>query len=363
MERNRIRHTWQKVVAVAMLLAIMVSATCISAFAADTRKVKQYRIYTSLGDSCGSGFGLDDYNKYGKFVQKGHRVTGAYPDLVAKAVGAKKLYQCCVPDLRAADLRYLLDNSCQGDWILSSQAWNMTLGGYDKATLNSWRSHYQNAVKKSNLITLDIGVNDTWFPFIAWIYAVKEDGTVNGEKQGTLMEELDRYGADETVKRNLTAFLNAIATNPQNFPQYLAQYIDAMVIYFTDFYKSYKAIVERIYELNPNATVVALSSYNPYKEWTPTKAGVAVGVPYSLINLVYQPMQNMMNAYKQSFESQYPGKYIYVDVTQTELFCDSHPMISVYEHTTMDNSGFNPHPTYNGHMYEATQIITALPEE
>ena len=60
--------------------------------------------------------------------------------------------------------------------------------------------------------------------------------------------------------------------------------------------------------------------------------------------------------------NQYRGRYYYVDVTQTELFCDTHPFLSVYENVTMyDNSGFNPHPTPAGHQYEAAKIIEALP--
>ena len=145
MEMKRVDRLAKKFVAVLMMLIVFASATCMAAFAEVNGQVRQYKVYTSLGDSCGSGFGLPDYNKYGRFVQYGHRVKGAYPDLVAKAVRAKKLNQMCVPDFRTNELRFLLDSGNQGDWILQTQAWNMTLGGYNKEVLNSWRPAYQKA--------------------------------------------------------------------------------------------------------------------------------------------------------------------------------------------------------------------------
>ena len=362
MEMKRVDRLAKKFVAVLMMLIVFASATCMAAFAEVNGQVRQYKVYTSLGDSCGSGFGLPDYNKYGRFVQYGHRVKGAYPDLVAKAVRAKKLNQMCVPDFRTNELRFLLDSGNQGDWILQTQAWNMTLGGYNKEVLNSWRPAYQKAVREADLITLDIGVNDTWFDLIAWVYSVKQHGLVDGAPQGTLEQELAMYGPDITIQRNVQAFLNAVATTPANLPTYAATWLDMIVKYLTDFYKNYEAIVRQIYALNPDVTIVALSCYNPYKAWNVASAGPIVGGGYTALNLVYQPMLNTMNQFKQSFVNQYRGRYYYVDVTQTELFCDTHPFLSVYENVTMyDNSGFNPHPTPAGQQYEAAKIIEALP--
>ena len=238
----------------------------------------------------------------------------------------------------------------------------MTLGGYNKEVLNDWRPAYQKAVKQADLITLDIGVNDTWFDLIAWVYSVKQDGLVNGYPQGTLEQELATYGPDVTIQRNVQAFLNAIFTRPGNLPTYAGTWLDMIIKYLTDFYNNYRAIVKQIYALNPDVTIVALSSYNPYKAWSVGNAGPIVGGGYTALNLIYQPMLNTMNQFKQSFETEYRGQYYYVDVTQTELFCDTHPFLSLYENTTMyGNSGFNPHPTPAGHQYEASKIIEALP--
>lgn len=143
MGNRKVHHHWKQAVAALLMLVIFASATCVTAFAEPDGRVRQYKVYTSLGDSCGSGFGLPEYNAAGKFVQYGRRITGAYPDLVANAVRAKKLNQMCVPDFRTNELRFLLDNGNQGDWILETQAWNMTLGGYNKEVLKSWRPAYQ----------------------------------------------------------------------------------------------------------------------------------------------------------------------------------------------------------------------------
>lgn len=362
MGNRKVHHHWKQAVAALLMLVIFASATCVTAFAEPDGRVRQYKVYTSLGDSCGSGFGLPEYNAAGKFVQYGRRITGAYPDLVANAVRAKKLNQMCVPDFRTNELRFLLDNGNQGDWILETQAWNMTLGGYNKEVLKSWRPAYQKAVKQADLITLDIGVNDTWFDLIAWVYSVKQDGLVSGYPQGTLEQELATYGPDVTIQRNVQAFLNAIFTRPGNLPTYAGTWLDMIIKYLTDFYNNYRAIVKQIYALNPDVTIVALSSYNPYKAWSVGNAGPIVGGGYTALNLIYQPMLNTMNQFKQSFETEYRGQYYYVDVTQTELFCDTHPFLSLYENTTMyGNSGFNPHPTPAGHQYEASKIIEALP--
>ncbi len=376
----------------ALLLTLVVAVSmCIPAFAATSSNVKQYKNYLALGDSIGSGFGQPEYNKQGKMVVWGENIPGTYADWLRKWTGAK-LTMRCMPGYTTAALRYELDDSyTMHDWELHELP-NFTGGTYDKAFLDRMKSDFRNNIKKSDLITLDIGINDTWYSTIALIYYIAEsannENLVYGDTRGTLDEELAKYGSWATVVRNAAAYLDGFATNPTKWAQFWMLWAQNLTSYLTAFQDNYDAIVKKIYQYNPNATVVAVGGYNPYKDWKilPTDGlstkvqitdtgkaqtiglanGMKLTIPGSVtlstgIAGVPQLMYDYFNAIRESYTSVYPGNYYYADVPDTELI--GGVAVSLYEFSSLDDSGFNPHPTATGHRYMAEQIVKVLPTD
>lgn len=108
---------FKKIVSVVMAVLMTVSVFAFSASAA-TKSGKRYRVITALGDSASSGYGLPDYQKYGQTVIYEKRIANSYPDLLAKDLGAEKLYPYGVSGIRTTELRYLLDNNYYGDILM-----------------------------------------------------------------------------------------------------------------------------------------------------------------------------------------------------------------------------------------------------
>ena len=318
------------------------------------------------------------------------RIRGSYPDLVASWTGAR-LTPLCYPGYTSACLRYELDYSYTMRQVDLDQLSNFTFGAYDKAWLDNHRGTFQNAVRYADLITLDIGVNDSWYSTIATIYEIAEYGYIVGsDPRGTLDQELAKYGSLTTVIRNAMYYLAGFAENPQLWAQFWSWWFDNIITYFTSYQANYDAIVKNIFRLNPNTTLVALGTCNSFKylNLTPGTASgsykitlnaggpVKMELPFvglvtlpdsihlttnpialtsqTLYDICYEPI-------RKSFVKDYPGQYYYVEVPDAELI-GNHFTIPMYEFSSLDDSGFNPHPTAAGHYYMATQIVSVLPD-
>lgn len=383
----------KRIASVALALVMTLSVLCCSVFAATPENVKHYNYYTAIGDSIGSGFGQPDYNKQGKMVIWGQRIEGAYPSWVADWTGAK-LCMRQMPGYTTAALRYELDDSFKmHDWEVHELS-NFTYGAYDKEFLDNMKSDFRNNIKKSDLITLDIGVNDTWYSTIALIYYIAEYANTPSLKfqadggRGLLGDELKKYGTWGTVVRNALAYLDGFATNPTQWAHFWALWGQNVASYLTSFQQNYDAIVKAIFKINPKVTVVGVGGYNSFKylkilptdgqkfsvkitsdgkEKTITLAdGSNLCIPGYLnfytgvLCQTPQTMYDLYNAIRESYVNVYPGQYFYADTQDTELIGQG-LHIPLYENSSMDDSSYNPHPTAAGHKYMATQIVAQLP--
>lgn len=387
----------KRIASAVLALVMALSVLCCSAFAATPENVKHYGTYMAIGDSIGSGFGQPDYNnqaeKDGTIVEWGKRIDGAYPSFVSDWTHSRLIMRQ-MPGYTTAALRYELDDSFKmHDWEIHELS-NFTYGAYDKAFLDNMKSDFRNNIKKADLITLDIGVNDTWYSTIALIYYIAEYANTPSLKfqadggRGLLKDELKKYGTWGTVIRNALAYLDGFATNPTQWAHFWALWGQNVVSYATSFQENYDAIVKAIFKLNPDVTVVGVGGYNSFKvlkilptdgqrfqikltedgkEKTFTLAdGSNVCVPGYLnfytgvICQTPQTMYDLYNAMRESYVNVYPGQYFYADTMETELIGNK-LTIPLYENSSMDDSAYNPHPTRAGHEYMAKQIVSVLP--
>lgn len=339
----------KKLLAALMSLTLVLSCCSIAASAAERSK---YPVYTALGDSASSGFGLPDYAQYQSLVVYGKRIKGSYADLLAESLGCSKVYPYGVSGIRSSELRYLLDNTYHGDYILDRDMPTMSNGMITRDILKPKRSEYQKAVREADLITLDIGFDDIWVPTIACIYDIAADGRFDNADAGkTISEKVAEYGSAEVVLDNAFSYLRAWLSNPIKWAYYWDSWALTVTKWVADFSINYNSIVRAIYRLNPDVTVIALGCYNPCSGWDILPDDRA-------IEHLVQPYYDYVNAQKTAAEAEY-RTYHYVELRNVDLI-NKKTTLPLYENLTLDGSGFNPHPTEKGHQQICDAILSEL---
>lgn len=332
-----------------LLAALMLASVCsVSAFAKTT---KTYKTYVSFGDSVPAGVSLASYKKAHNSAagKKDYfiNVPGTYVDIVAKKVNAKKLYPYAIPGMRSEELRMLLCNDYNGDLheatVTSSLNGYITPGGKYEGKqpvqdFQKLRKQYQKAVKQADLITLGIGFNDVWFSMLGAAMELQASGMVSEMPELTLFKEAEKLGDFGAALKKAEETLNTVIQLTPYLPVITEAGIAAKARYFVN----YRAIVERIYALNPDVTIVSIGYFEAL---IPGKLE-ATNVIH-LFGVAMQPSFEAMNAYTRIRPTLY-GKYYFADMHGTE---------TIYK---ADNK-FDPHPTLKGHRYMAKQILKVLP--
>ena len=183
-------------------------------------------------------------------------------------------------------------------------------------------------------------------------------------------------------------YLAGFAENPQLWAVFWAAWIENLATYFIQYQDNYNAIMQAIYDLNPDVTVVALSSANSFKylNLTPGVASGSFRIQYrgqpiqidiplvgtvtlpDTIHLSENPISGttqilydvFYEPVRKAWQYKKPGQYYYADVSQYELIKREFT-IPMYEFMSLDDSGFNPHPTLAGSRYMADCIESVLP--
>ncbi len=344
------RHPVRKTIAAFLALLMLLSLSGVAAFAKSGQTVKTYKTYTSFGDSVAAAVSTTAYKKAHatKDAKTNYfvRVPGSYADRVGKAVKAKKVYPLAQPGMRSTELRMLLSNDFNGDFHEKYIA--NALIGYTNPSKKykgddpvgeylKLRGKYQKAVKEADLITVGIGFNDVWFALLAAAVEFSETGIVSDMPELTLFKEAEKLGSLGAALQKAEETLNTLLKLGPLAPAITEAGFEAKARYFVN----YRAIIERIYELNPDVTIVAVGYFEAL---VPGKFDATNILDYLVI---FQPSFEAMNLYTSVRPTPY-GKYIYVDTHGTETILGS-------------SDTWDPHPTMKGHKHIAEQIINALP--
>ena len=226
-------------------------------------------------------------------------------------------------------------------------------GTISKAEMDAHRSEVVEAVKNADLITLDVGLNDYWLPVIAAIYDIAGEGRLDGGKL-TVPELVARFGSIGALVENALSFTRAWFIHPLHTPVYALKLINALYKWVMDYQLNITGILNRIYQLNPDATVVVCGAYNAVEGWDLLPIGND-----RIIEKVMQPFYNMVNLRKKMAVRFYRGNAVYVEMRDVELFSD-HLTIPLFEFAGVTEYSFNPHPTLEGAMTQADHILDAL---
>lgn len=302
------------------LLIYMFPATV---FAGDTTNLMTnkhyYETYTALGDSITAGFSLPGY--LGRFSNP----RDCYVAVASKKLGAAENYNLGLPAYDSQDLLEILTDPS-----------------------NPYYTRFQNNLKDSELISIDIGSNDLTMTMLDIIleslgYNMNNmpsdvrhklmEPMLDGLNIGTFKEDLEDYLGERISWFEISKIFEKFRT--ENID---ARFGDAYI----EFVKNWDDIIKVLREINPEAAIVALGYYNI----NPDMNFEYDGITYN-IGEVSQKYIDKMNHYI-SEESDVTDEYIYVDTTGVKLNTINGTII------------IDPHPSKAGHAEIAKRITDAL---
>ena len=250
-------------------------------------------------------------------------VDGSYPQYVGQAIGANKIYQDAHIGLRSHDLRYLLCEDYPGDIAVG---WRVpTTDNYrtvDPAGLAEVRKQYYNHIKKADVITLGIGINDLTIP----------SGILDNVQGENLNLALAFWG---DMLGNAYKLVDNAA--------YMAQVSTLLIGFYRQYVTNFNAIIQKIKEINPNAKLLVIGYYNAAQD-----AFIKGALPVDIGALV-TPFIDLFNSHAAGAAAGNGYTYVKMEHIDT-LFCDR----------TSPGYLNDNHPTAYGHQQMANAILAAL---
>lgn len=342
---------------IAVLLALMMLSSCfISCLALDVNSdaasehYGQFKNYVLLGDSVASGYRdevSDNDEAFNGANQETvyYRVPGSYADIIAKSIiEDNTMTAFASPGFRTIEIRYMLEDDFKDTDEYMFHPSQLKVVG-DPGS-QEYRTAFKNAVKNADLITLGVGGND-WGAYLGWVIAdVIEECELSEEYTNQIESLLASVKIDADTIEKLLEIANIVGALPkiiETIPQ-------ALEYGLGNFYKNWDIMVQDIYELNPDVTLMVVGmSDNSYKGHYFSYDGVdGEKVPSDL-------------------ENNEAIAAVVKTIVDFIMSVGNKPMIDGAEkfgYTFVDVNGatyVDSHPDADGHVYIANKIIEALP--
>ena len=281
--------------------------------------------YVVLGASMTNGYGmhgylLEHYYEYPNDLSmdgpgaSGYRsdVPGSYPVLIKNELMNRgfenvTLHQLAQSSMRVEELRYLLDDSFNGDaytrWRFYDQSDN---SGWWSGNLDGFRKDYQDTVRDAELITYDMGVNNFGVyisnQLMGGLFGTPDFADIVGEEYAGKFYEL----RDEIHGK----ILSLVGQADSDIFEKIDKYADVLGYAMLGFIVNFDATMKIIRDLNPDCDIVVVSIQNPM-------AGLDVSVKGIVIPFgeIYGLMTDMANSYM-AVLSPYHNEYSFADVRQ-----------------------------------------------
>ena len=337
----------------ALLLSLAIFSSIFTCFAAELNQEAvnehrgQFKNYVLLGDSVASGYRdvmCDEDDAYNKAYQETTycRVPGSYADVLTKAIIEDNTMTAFAgPGFRTVEIRYMLeDDFDEADDYMFHPAQLNTVGD---AGSEEYRAAYKKAVAEADLITLGVGGND-WGAYLGWVLTdIFEKENVADE----YMVKLQEIVANSNMDVEMIADLVEIAHLAGALPELVSTLPSALSYGLGNFYKNWDIMIQDIYDLNPDVTLMVLGmsdnsvkgkyfGYNGEEgEPLSTDAVTQSEVVKTIVDFIMTVGNTPMIEGEEKFG------YIYVDTAGT-TYVESHP-------------------DADGHVYIANKIIEALP--
>lgn len=349
----------KKITALLISVLILLSCFAMNVNAATAETVKQYGEeggYLAIGDSMFRGCGCDGFyinndeyegGQYDMYFLR--NVEGAVPTQISNAVGCYapddmtdsegNFWPLCYPGMTVGmvlDLLGIEDNFT--DYDLDYQYYDEMLRyfGYEGSFDGTREGEVYvegecgkcgniiEVIQKADLITVELGMCDVFYR----VYRIASKG---GSLAG---------GA-------------SFDTSPEGIVNILKTVVKE-INFGLDYWKEfYPYLIKRIQELNPDATIVMVGSFNIVNEMTLTdETMVPLG---SLFSGITTRMNNQYKKWAKEFN------VLYADVTNTEVQSTENDWSLLGDF--IDNTFTATHPTQKGYDYMTRQILSVLPEK
>lgn len=307
----------------------------------------QFKNYLLLGDSVASGYRdvmCDEDDAYNKTYQETVycRVPGSYADVLTKAIiEDDTMTAFAAPGYRTVEIRYMLeDDFDEADDYMFHPAQLNTVGN---AGSEEYRTAYKKAVAEADLITLGVGGND-WGAYLGWVVSdIFEKENVADEYTEQLQGIIEGGTMDVETIKSLVEIVHLAGA----LPELVATLPSALSDGLSNFYKNWDIMIQDIYDLNPDVTLMVLGmSDNSVK-----------GKYYGYNGEEGEPIST--DAVTQS--------EVVTTIVDFIMTVGNTPMIEGAEkfgYTYVDTAGttyVESHPDADGHVYIANKIIEALP--
>ena len=307
----------------AFLLVFALLSGTMAAFAADSEKqYEDYKSYVLLGDSIASGWS-DIEDRETRFV----RVEGSYGAYLADDLGVEYHPMACI-GFRTTELRYIFEEDYEADRFLYYSI--------DKEDMdNIYAPAMIKEVTEADLITLNVGGND-WGSFLGWHIFEEmdkfEDTNIEFLNQARAYLEQAGLGLD-TIDTVIE-----IASLTGSLPRLLEVLPKALEEGLKNYFENWNHVIEDIYALNPDVTLVVIGMFDTSLQSEATAGGgleaalAAINLGQSISDIANIPM-------KEGAE-----KYGYILIEPKGIECEKQ------------------HPSARGHRQIADLILEALPD-
>ena len=306
--------------AVMLILTLVLSCTAIS-FAAE-KKYYDYSSYVLLGDSVASGWS-DVEDRETRFV----RVEGSYGAHVADDLGVDVYHPMACIGFRTTELRYIFEEDFEPDRFLYYSI--------DKELMDTVHAPaMRKAVAEADLVTLNVGGND-WGSYVGW--HVYEEMDKFEDVNEEFFTQARAYLENADIEEDTIDAIIDIAALTGSLPKLIEVLPKALEEGFRMFYENWNYVIEDIYALNPDVTLVVIGMFDNGVQDQETAdkneaALLKLSLGQAIVDIANKPMKESADKYG----------YIYVD-----------PVGTVCE---------KQHPSYEGHRHIADLILAALPD-
>ena len=310
----------------AVILALLLLSSSFVCFAADSGKVyHKYDKYVLLGDSIASG--------YTDFAYRNTEFTFApnsYSDFLAQDLGAELVPLAC-PGFRTLEMRYIFEDDYRPQDKYLFNAIPNTPGWMIELMIPDIRRE----VSEADIITLGIGGND-WGAYLGWVMTEVQD---SNKLPDEYIEELRKYLQTATFDDNIIAKIVDLAHKMNALDELIEAIPEAVKYGFGTYMDNWDHLIQDIYDLNPDVTLVVVGMYS--SKYSTTKEAPDVVIESEPFK-AYVEQMIIDYANKPMIESADKFGYIYVDT----------------EGTIVEVS----HPNVAGNRFIADRILEALPD-
>lgn len=315
--------------AVFLILTLVAGMSSVMALDAE-KQYYDYGSYVLLGDSVASGWS-DIEHRESSFK----RVEGSYGALLADDLGVTYHPMACI-GFRTNDLRYMFED----DYDYESD--RFLFYSIDKEEVDSRIPAIRKAVSEAGLVTLNIGGND-WGSYLGWhVVEAMEKVVANNEEFFT---QARAYLEENGTAADTIDSLIDIAALAGCLPELVQILPAALKEGLSSFFENWNILIEDIYALNPDVTLVAIGLFD---------------------SSLQDETMDEINAGNEEFDFQ----VLLAKANFAQLIVDyaNKPMregAEKYGYIFVDPVGTKcekQHPSYAGHRHIADLVLEALPD-